>query len=164
MIIANTTPLINFAMIGQLELLHSLFGQLTIPRAVIQELEDHQDRYPDVLTMVQQSGFFDVLDVQHTALHDVLLLDLDSGESEAIALAVEHHAELIILDEIAGRYVAEAQQLLFIGSIGCLIEAKRVGLIQSIRPAIDEMRQSANFWVRDALYERILRDQDEWSD
>jgi uncharacterized protein len=128
-IVANTTPLINFAVIGQLDLLNQVFGRLTIPRAVLNELARREQRYPDVLTIVQHSGFVDVLDAQETALRDVLLLDLDPGEAAVIALAVEHQATLIILDEIAGRHVAEAQQLLFTGSVGCLIEAKRLGLI-----------------------------------
>ncbi len=138
--------MINFAVIGHLTLLHQLFGQLTIRQAVAHELERRQQRYPDVFEIVRQSGSVDVLAVQHTVLRDVLLFDLDPGEAEAIALAVEHRAELVILDEVAGRYAAEAQGLLF------------TGLITNIRPSLDAMRQQANFWLRDPLYERVLRD------
>ena len=112
MIVANTTPLINFAVIGQLALLQHLFGRITIPRAVIHELAQRQQRYPDVLTIVQQSGFVDVMDVQQTALHDALLVDLDAGGAEAIKLAVEHHATLIILDEVVAIVICPGQAMM----------------------------------------------------
>jgi uncharacterized protein len=160
-IVVNTSPLINFAVIGQLALLHDVFGTLTIPRAVFQELEQRPQRYPDILSTVQQSGFIDVLDVRETALRDVLLLDLDAGEAEVIALAVEHKAKLVILDELAGRHVAEAQRLLFTGSVGCLVEAKRLSLITEIRLYLDAMRDQAAFWLRESVYQRILQDQGE---
>ena len=158
MIISNTSPLINFAMIDQLPLLHELFGQLTIPSAVERELAQKYQRYPDVLAKVQQSGIVDVLEVKQTQLRDVLLLDLDGGEADALILAIEHRATLIILDEVAGRSIAEAQQLLYTGSIGCLVEAKHRGLIAAIHPHMDAMRQQAGFWLRDSVYERVLRD------
>jgi uncharacterized protein len=160
-IVINTSPLINFAVIGQLALLHDIFGKLTIPAAVLQELARRQQRYPDVLSTVQQSGFIDVFDVRETALRDILLIDLDPGEAEVIALAVERKAKLVILDELAGRHVAEAQGLLFTGSVGCLVEAKRLTLITEIRPYLDAMRDQAGFWLREAVYQRILQDQGE---
>jgi len=149
-------------MIDQLSLLHQLFGQLTIPPAVERELTQKHQRYPNVLAKVQQSGIVDVLEVKQTQLRDVLLLDLDSGEAEALTLAIEHRAALIILDEVNGRSIAEAQQLLYTGSIGCLVEAKRRGLLVAIRPHINAMRQQAGFWLRESVYERILRDTKEW--
>ncbi len=89
MIVVNTSPLINFAMIGQLPLLTQLFGRLTIPQAVVRELERHEHRYPNVSRIVLQSSVVDVLNIAPTPLLDALRLDLDAGESEVIALAVE---------------------------------------------------------------------------
>lgn len=164
MIVVNTSPLINFAMIGQFPLLTQLFGRLTIPQAVAQELERHEHRYPNVSKIVLQSSVLDVLNIAPTPLLDTLRLDLDAGEAEVIALAVEQQASLVILDELAARYVAEAQGLKFTGSIGCLAEAKRTGLVSELGPLLDAMRMEAGFWLRDALRERVLRDAGEWND
>lgn len=162
MIVINTGPLINFAVTNQLVLLEQTFGTITAPQAVLLELDQRQQRYPDILTQVHQSGVVEVKDIQHTVLRDMLLADLDLGEAEAVALAVENSADLIILDESAGRRIARQQKLLVTGTVGCLIEAKRQGHISAIRPLLDGMRQDAGFWLAAPLYERVLRDHDEW--
>lgn len=94
-------------------------------------------------------------------LRDALIIDLDPSEAEAIALALEQKADLLLLDEIAGRTIAESYQLAFTSSIGCLIEAKRIGIIPAVKPLLDAMRQEARFWLNPRLYARILMEQGE---
>ena len=94
-------------------------------------------------------------------LRTALSIDLDLGEAEAIILALEQEADLLLLDELAGRTVAESFQIAFTGSIGCLIEAKRIGIIPKIKPMLDAMRMEARFWVNPLLYARILEEQGE---
>ena len=87
--------------------------------------------------------------------------DLDAGESEAIALAVETEAELLIMDERLGRDTARIFELKYTGVVGVLIEAKRKALIEEIRPVLDEMRQKGHFRISSSLYARILKDEGE---
>ena len=90
-------------------------------------------------------------------------IDLDLGEAEVITLALEQNAELLLLDEIAGRTVAKFHNIPFMGSIGCLVEAKRTGIIPKIKPLLDAIVSEARFWVSEGLYRRVLSDNGEQS-
>jgi predicted nucleic acid-binding protein len=82
-------------------------------------------------------------------------LDLDKGEAEAIILATESEADLILLDEALGRYHAKHAGLIVTGTIGILIKAKKQALISELKPLIFELREKG-VWLSDDLIERIL--------
>lgn len=65
------------------------------------------------------------------------------------------------MDEHLGRETARYLGLRYIGLIGALVEAKRRGLIRAVKPALDALRDIAGFRVDDALYVRVLKDEDE---
>jgi predicted nucleic acid-binding protein len=160
MIVSNSTPLINFAAVNRLDILERLFGRVVIPPAVAYEVLEGGQRYPS-MSAVQEAKCIAQHDISNMMLRDALILDLDIGEAEAITLALEQKADLILLDEIAGRTIAESYQLAFTGSIGCLIEAKRAGIIPAVKPLLDAMRDKARFWLHPRLYARILLEQGE---
>lgn len=160
MIVSNSTPLINFAAIRRLDILEAMFTTLYIPKAVEHELLERGKQYPST-TEIQQVKFLVTQDVQNVMLRDALTIDLDIGEAEAITLALEHKAELLLLDEITGRITAESYKIPFTGSIGCLIEAKRIGIIPAVKPLLDAMQKEARFWVNHHLYTKILNEQSE---
>jgi predicted nucleic acid-binding protein len=85
--------------------------------------------------------------------------ELDDGEAEVLVL--EKKASLLLLDETAARAIAESRRLPFTGSIGCLAEAKRLGIIPAVRPILDVMRTEARFWISENLYQRVLKDNNE---
>ena len=64
---------------------------------------------------------------------------MDIGESEAIALAEELHADLVIMDESAGRRVLAGRGIAFIGTVGVLMQAKQQGLIPTLKPELDRL-------------------------
>jgi predicted nucleic acid-binding protein len=66
------------------------------------------------------------------------------------------------MDERAGRDVAERIGLNLMGSIGCLILAKKRGLIPDIRGFLDRLKTEGDFWVSQRLYEKVLKEQGEW--
>lgn len=82
-------------------------------------------------------------------------LDLDKGEAEAIILATESEADLILLDEALGRYHAKHAGLKVTGTIGILIKAKKLELISELKPLIFELKEKG-VWLSESLIERIL--------
>lgn len=94
--------------------------------------------------------------VTNRALVDSLRLELDAGEAEAIALAIELKADLVLLDERLARRVVTGLGLKFAGVLGLLVEAKRRGLILLVKPLVDALMSRAGFWVGQDLYSRVL--------
>ena len=82
--------------------------------------------------------------------------DLDRGESEAIALAAEKKAGLILLDEREGRRRARGIGLKVTGALGILARADREGELDSLPQALDRLEEEAGFWISSALREQIL--------
>ena len=85
-----------------------------------------------------------------------LLSELDIGEAEAIALAVEVKADLLLLDERLGHKIASRLGLSVIGLLGVLLNAKRRGFLAGVRPVLDAVIAVAGFWDSGRLYSRVL--------
>jgi uncharacterized protein len=82
---------------------------------------------------------------------------LDAGESAALSLAVEIHADAILIDERKGHLIASQLGLKTIGLLGILIRAKAMGLLKAVRPVIERLERDAGFWLSTGLRERVLK-------
>ena len=91
----------------------------------------------------------------------LLRSELDAGEAEAIALAQEVKADVVLLDERDARRVAMRLGLNVLGTVGLLIEAKRAGRLSSVREQLDALQNQAKFRLSRRLYERALRESGE---
>ena len=159
-IVSNASPLINLARIGRLDLLHQLYGELAIPEAVWHEIVVEGAGQPGA-DDVKSAIWINTRTVTNRELVRALRQELDAGEAESIALALEVGAELLLMDERLGRETARYLDLRYTGLIGVLIEAKRKGLIDAVRPWLDMLRDIAGFHVSGALYRRVLQDEKE---
>jgi len=106
----------------------------------------------------REAGWIEVQSPQNRDLVKSLQRDLDQGEAEANALAVERKAAVVFLDETDARRVADIYGLHKTGVIGVLIRAKREGRISSLKDELDRLRENAGFWIDDRLYEQVLKE------
>lgn len=83
------------------------------------------------------------------------MLELDPGESESIALALENEADYLIIDEYKGRMIAESLGLPIVGILGVLIQAKKYGIIADLKEEIEKLR-SVGFRLNQNLVNSVL--------
>jgi len=154
-VISNSSALINLVIIGRLDLLREKFGEIIVPQAVWQEVVIEGAGKPGAKE-VERANWIRVEEVTNKPLVQLLEQKLDDGESEAIALALEVGADLVLLDERDARDTAESLGLDILGVIGILIWAKKKGLILSLQDELDQLRNVAKFRFNDELYRRVL--------
>ncbi len=138
-VVANTTPIIALALIGQLDLLRKLFGEVLIPQAVEDEILKGGASEVGV-TELREASFIRMTRLSDPGRAD-LLSDLDRGEAEIIALSQEANADLVIIDERLARQHAKRLGLKLTGTLGILLEAKRKGYLTSVKPLIEQLVQ-----------------------
>lgn len=154
-VVSDSSPIIILATVGHLRLLRDLFSEILIPDAVYREIVV-QGAGRAGADEVQGADWIRQETVHNTTLVNVLHLELDEGEAEAIALALERGADLVLIDERSARLRAADLGLKFVGVLGVLIESKRQGFLTEIRPVLDAMRLGAGFWISESLYQHVL--------
>jgi predicted nucleic acid-binding protein len=160
-VVSDTSPIINLAMIGHLDLLHQLYTDIVMPNivmpsAVYQEIVVGGVGMPGAAE-VQTQPWFHQRSVADTAFVALLRGDLDEGEAEAVALAHEIKADLLLIDEQAGRRHAARLGLKFIGLLGVLLAAKDAGILPAVKGPLDDLVAKAGFSVRPSLYAAVLK-------
>lgn len=160
MVVSNSSALINLSRIGKLALLQDWYAEVHVPEAVWQEAVVSGEGQVGA-NEIKAASWIKTERVNNLELVKALRQELDAGEAEAIALALEAHAELLLMDERLGRDTARHLGLRFIGLIGVLVEAKRRRLIPTIKAELDALRDVAGFRIAEDLYRRVLKDEKE---
>jgi uncharacterized protein len=156
--ISNASPIIHFAKIGRLEILHRLFGEILVPSPVMAEIRVRGDTDPEV-DAITAAPWMNVVTIDVDTLSHEDISGLDRGEAAVIALALAVAAEediLVILDDLRGRKAARRHGLGVIGSAGNLVLARNRGVIDLVRPDLDALID-AGMYMRRGLYLDILR-------
>lgn len=156
-VVSNASPLINLARIGQMDLLRDVYGEVRIPEAVRREVVEEGAGQPGAQE-VQAAEWIKTQTITNEPLVQALRQELDAGEAEAIVLALETSADVLLMDERLGREAARHLGVAVTGLIGLFVEAKRRGLISAVKPSLDALRDQAGFRIRQGLYEEVLRD------
>ena len=157
LVVSNTSPILNLAVIGLLDLLRIQFGDVLVPEAVIKELRLDEDMQGnDLIREALASGWLVVCPVADRQKVQLLARELDFGESEAIALALERDASLILLDETEGRAAARGLGLTVTGILGVVKKAHISGAIDSLEKVIVDLRDRAGFHLSDGIVQSFL--------
>ena len=151
-VIVNSTPIIGLADIGKLELLHRLYGQITIPRAVYDEIIS-----PSVKKQVEANrAWIGVEQIRDESQKEMYRAKLHAGEVEVMILAREQSADLVILDDNAAKKTAKYLGLAVTGTLGVLLRAKREGYIEAVAPLLDALVLD-RFFIDEAIREMVLK-------
>ena len=121
-VVSDTSPLLNLAIIGRLDLVQQQFSAVLIPPIVLEELKvDTNLPGAETMRLALHTGWLQVAEVRDTYLAQALALELDLGEAAAIALALDLGSLRILMDGHDGRAKAKALGLLPIGVLGILL-------------------------------------------
>lgn len=147
-IISDTSCLIILNKIGQLNLLRQLYNTVTITQDILLE---YREQLPDWIEVQQANDQY---------RQQLLEMQIDKGEASAIALALETADSILILDDWKARKLAERLGLSVTGTVGVIIKAKNTGIIQSIKPYLEKIRET-NFRISGELEQIALKEANE---
>jgi predicted nucleic acid-binding protein len=156
-VVSNTTPLIGLASIQKFELLKQLFGEIHIPQAVYNEAVVKGHEEGGAKNEVSEASWIKVVSVKDKLAVKVLLDELDDGEAETIILAEELAADWVLMDERKGRRKLAELGIQKIGTVGILLKAKKIGLLEEIKPYLFRLRErgfSISQYVIDVVIEQ----------
>jgi hypothetical protein len=151
-VVSDTSVITSLIHIGHLDLLQKLHGKILIPPVVQQELFRAHQALP---------AFLEVRDAADRQMVARLEAELDLGEAEAIVLAKETNADLLLIDEKLGRRVAAREGVRIAGLLALLVEAKHRRLIKSVREFVGQLESNAGFRVSDAVKSESFREANE---
>lgn len=158
LVVSDTSPLLNLALIERLDLLRSQFPEIVVPRQVWSELTEGDDGL-EAIRELHAGDILRIVEVERSDLFVEVFHELDLGETAAICYAVEHDVDLVLLDERDGRRVARRHDLDVTGVVGILIRGAKNGSVD-LESELDALRE-AGFWISDDLYARVLSEVDE---
>jgi predicted nucleic acid-binding protein len=152
-IVCDASPLIALSLCNKLDLLDTLFKEVVLPERVYQEVS--REGKPEAGKIAAWARG-KVQKVGKQPLFQAINLSLDAGESEAITLYWEKAADFLLIDEQRGRRIAAQNGIKIIGTLGILLLAKEKGLVDVIKPFLDQLWASP-IRISDSLYQDILK-------
>jgi predicted nucleic acid-binding protein len=155
-VVSDSSPLIALASVGQLSLLQTLYGRVAIPEAVRNEVAGDVVERPGSREVLD-TEWIEVIPASDTIERYLVLTLVDRGEAEAIALAIQLDAELLIVDDRRARAVAEEMGVRVTGVVGVLLEAKQHGLVAAVKPILDAMSATVGFRLSRRFYDAALQ-------
>ena len=143
-IISDTSCFIILTNIGELELLHKVYGQIVTTNVIAFEYGEPLPEWVTVETVTDKYR------------QQLLEMQIDKGESSAIALALETPDCTLILDDYKARKIAGFLGLSYTGTIGVIVKAKLNGTIKSIKPLLEKIK-STDFRLSDDIEQQALK-------
>ncbi|HEX7183193.1 MAG TPA: DUF3368 domain-containing protein, partial [Thermoanaerobaculia bacterium] len=124
--VVDTSPLIFLAKLDRLDLLRKSADRIVAPEAVFREAQERGDEASAMIEAIQAS-WLEVRAVSDGQVLEVLAADLDAGEAEAVALALELKAERLVMDDLDARRFARRVGLSLVGTLGLLLAVRLRG-------------------------------------
>ena len=158
-VVSDTLPVRALEHLARLDWLQQLFGEVFLPPAVAAELRQPAGSFKPL--EISTWPYLQVRAPKNAARVAILRSSLDAGEAEAIALAEEIGADVVVIDEQAGRDVARRVGFTVVGTLGILLEAKHRGICPAVKPLLVRLQTELRFFVSAKLSQAILREAEE---
>lgn len=154
-VFVDSSPIILLHRVNRLQVLRELFGQISIPRSVVEELI----RNPAHASPLSESdcSTWITTTADPPLSEGVLAWDLGPGESAVIQSALAEPDSLVILDDLAARRCAGSFGVATLGTLGVVVLAKKRGLIPVAQGIFEELR-SANIRISEEVMRAALRE------
>jgi predicted nucleic acid-binding protein len=147
-VVGDTTAITTLLKAGREQLLLELFGKVMVPQAVWDELRAFHAQLPNFVLLRP---------VAEAERRLPETQSLGRGEAEAIKLAKEIHADLLLTDDLKARAVASGLKIKCAGLLGLIIRAKQSGQIVSAREAIELIEMRGGLYLSDAVKAEALK-------
>lgn len=156
-LVADTSPLIGLARIGQLDLLRRFAKRVLVPPAVWAEVAGDGDAAPGAKEVRAAAEWLAISSLPDPDTVVSLNLLVDRGEAEAIALAQSIPSSLLLVDDSRARRVAQGVGVRLVGTVGLLRRAKIAGWIPELRPHLEALQRNG-IYIRQKLVDAVLAD------
>ncbi len=151
--VSNTSPILYLYRIGIIDWLPQLFEEVKTAQAVADELEEGRNRGYHVPNP-NDYDWLEILEPKNMP-SQWLSANLGAGELQAMALALEYPDHIVILDDSLARRIAKAAGLEVWGSLKILLEGKKQGLVDEIKPLVEGLH-SSGLYLSEKIKGRIL--------
>lgn len=158
LIVCDTNIIIDFSKINHLYLLKDIFNNVMIANEVKEELlagEETGAGESDIIKAINE--WIMVEEVKNKLALESLKIHIGDGEAASIILYMETNADLLAINDLNARGIANALGVKIIGTLGTLRLAKDRGMLKQIKPLLDELRK-VGAYISNDLYNRILKD------
>jgi predicted nucleic acid-binding protein len=147
-VVADTSPINYLILIGHVAVLPVLFGKIILPTVVRDELARPKAPLAVREWLANPPAWLEV----HPSLQaaDISLADLDDGERSAILLALELHADLLLIDERRAAKTARSRGFRVAGTLAILGMAARRDLLR-LSDAIDRLKRTSFHYSQEVL-------------
>lgn len=153
-VIVNTTPLIALCHVGQLDVLHKMYGEIMIPQAVYQELSVKEDSICKK-QIDDAHNWIHIEKINNEMAKSMFKTQLHDGEVEVMILAKEKNADIVVIDDANAKKHAKYLKLPVTGTLGVLIKAKQQGHINELKPIIQKMIDN-NIYISEKIMKLCL--------
>jgi predicted nucleic acid-binding protein len=140
--VLNASPVILYARIDRLDIIERLAPGLIVPVTVINEVKAGTHKDSTAKDSVIWASRFERSDIPVPST--VERWDLGAGESQVISFCMQGKRWAVLDDRMARRCIS-AHSLQMIGSLGMILRAKRLGLIEAARPWVYKLREQGMF-------------------
>jgi predicted nucleic acid-binding protein len=146
-VVSDTTAITTLLKSGDEELLAKLFGVVIVPAAVWGELRAFHTSLPAFIEVRPLSQSTELAGSER----------LGRGEVQAMQLALQIHADWLLLDDRQARITAAKLGIRCVALTGLLIKAKQLGHVRSVRDLLERLERRGGLYLSEAVKEEALR-------